>query len=61
MTSVVQSDCEMHATAETWKAAMLAKGWHSERRRSDPRVICSAYARDNARENGAQMARTFDE
>ena len=36
MTSVVQSDREMHATAETWKAAMLAKGWHSERRRSEP-------------------------
>ena len=30
MTSVVQSDREMHATIETWKAAMLEKGWHSE-------------------------------
>ena len=30
MTSVVQSDREMHATVETWKAAMLKKGWHSE-------------------------------
>ena len=30
MTSVAQSDREMHATVETWKAAMLAKGWHSE-------------------------------
>ena len=27
MTSVVQSDREMHATVETWKAAMLDKGW----------------------------------
>ena len=30
MTSVVQSDREMHAAVETWKAAMLEKGWHSE-------------------------------
>ena len=30
MTSVVQSDREMHATIETWKAAMLEKDWHSE-------------------------------
>jgi hypothetical protein len=27
----------------------------------DPRVICSVYARDNARANGAQIARTFGE
>ncbi len=27
MTSVVQSDREMHATVETWKAAMLEKDW----------------------------------
>jgi hypothetical protein len=27
MTSVVQSDGEMHATVETWKAALLEKGW----------------------------------
>jgi hypothetical protein len=38
MTSVVQSDREMHATVETWKAAMLAKGWRSEGRRSEPPV-----------------------
>jgi hypothetical protein len=25
--SVVQSDREMHATVETWKAAVLEKGW----------------------------------
>jgi hypothetical protein len=29
MTSVAQSDREMHATAETWKAAMLEKDWHA--------------------------------
>jgi hypothetical protein len=29
MASVVQSDRELHATVETWKAAMLEKGWHS--------------------------------
>jgi len=27
MTSVVQSDGEMHASVETWKAALLEKGW----------------------------------
>jgi hypothetical protein len=27
MTSVVRSSGEMHATVETWKAAMLEKGW----------------------------------
>ena len=34
MTSVVQSDREMHATVETWKAAMLEKGWHASTRES---------------------------
>jgi hypothetical protein len=29
MTSVVQADRELHATVETWKAAMLERGWHS--------------------------------
>jgi hypothetical protein len=27
MTSVVQSDGEMHAAVETWKVALLEKGW----------------------------------
>jgi hypothetical protein len=57
MTSVVRSDGEMHATAQTWRAAMLEKGWHSEAAGPEPAAPSEPTASERSRRSTMPQSR----